>query len=221
MQGAHSRPNTLYLYTAFASLLCSLRSLLTSSACLTAQKPLGSHRFADQKQKVWTLSFESLNNLNPPFPIDPSSGILLTDRAPDYLGVSAATRQFMWGVLGSRLFISLLGLAEARFIDLQAMPQNLAVFLGFSQGVCGGRPRHCGTLCWSTFSDTELLKSLCFIMMVCCVWSFSQVPLYKPKNQSIYCCLWTMLKFHYLLVAHLFSFSFHCFTEIWKKLRSI
>lgn len=51
MQGAHSRPNTLYiqLFTCITSLLCSLRSLLTSSACLTAQKPLGSHSFADQK----------------------------------------------------------------------------------------------------------------------------------------------------------------------------
>lgn len=187
MQGAHSRPNTLYLYTAFASWLCSLRSLLTSSACLTAQKPLGSHSFADQKQKVRTLSFESLNNLDPPLPIYPSSDILLTDRAPNYLRASSATRQFMWGALGSRLFISLLGLAEPGFIDLQAMPQNLAVFLGFSQGGCGGRPRHYGTLWWSTFSDMELLKSLYFIMMCCCVWSFSQVPLYKPKiiNQYI------------------------------------
>lgn len=62
-------------------------------------------------------------------------------------------------------FISLLGLAEPRFIDPQAVPQNFAVFLGFSQGGYGGRPRHYRTFCWSTFSDVELLKSLYFVMI--------------------------------------------------------
>jgi len=45
------------------------------------------------------------------------------------------------------------------------MLQNLAVVLGFSQGGSGGRLKPYGTFCWSTFSDTELLKSLYFIMI--------------------------------------------------------
>lgn len=63
------------------------------------------------------------------------------------------------------IFISLVGIAEPRFIDLQAVPQNLAVVLGFSQGGYGGRLRPYGIFCWSTFSDPELLKSLYFIMI--------------------------------------------------------
>lgn len=176
-----------------------------------------------------STGFESLHNLDPSPPRDPSIGIVLTDRALNYLRVSSATRQFMWGGFGSRLFISLLDLAESRFIDLQVMPQNLAVFLGFSQGGYGSRPRHYGILCWSTFSDTELLKSLYFIMMCCCVWSFRSTPTTSiarvftqtKNNQSIYCSLWTVVKFHCVLVAHLFTFSFQCFTGTWKKLRLI
>lgn len=101
----------------------------------------------------------------PPLPRDLFRGIVLTDRHLNYPRASSATGLFTWGVLGSRFFISLLGLAEPRFIDLQAMPQNHAVVLGFSREGYRGRPRHYGTFCWSTFSDAELLKSLYFIMI--------------------------------------------------------
>lgn len=58
----------------------------------------------------------------------------MTGRHLNYLGASSAAGYFTQGVLHSRFFTSLLGSAEPRFIDLRAMPQNLSVVLGFSQG---------------------------------------------------------------------------------------